>query len=60
MESVFNKYKNEPLTEIEVRFGTFGRSFVPEVTEAQFNRIFNFLKSNKSTILLIVEDKQTQ
>lgn len=47
MESVFNKYKNEPLIEIEVRFGTFGRSFVPEVTEAQFNRIFNFLKSNE-------------
>jgi SAM-dependent methyltransferase len=47
MEAIFNKYKTDKNMEIEVRFGSFGRSFTPDITTDQFNRIFNFLKSNE-------------
>jgi hypothetical protein len=39
---------NKSSKEIEIRFGTFtGRTFTPEVTKEQFDRLFIFLRSNE-------------
>lgn len=34
--------------EVEIRFGTFDKSFTPQVTKEQFDRVFIFLSNNKN------------
>ena len=45
MENTFDEFIKDKTVEIEVRFGTYGVSFTPEIKKEQFDRAFIFLKN---------------
>ena len=46
MDKLFEKYLKHG-GEFEIRFGDFGKTFTPGVSKDQFDRVFDFLLSNK-------------
>jgi SAM-dependent methyltransferase len=46
--------------EVEIRFGTFDRSFTPQVTKEQFDRVFIFLSNNKNFYTHIVKKQKIE